>query len=46
MYKISLFRLLHKIIRAEKSQTRWVGKITGSIENMKNHTLGISEDRW
>jgi hypothetical protein len=44
MYKISLFRPLHKIIRTEEGQTYKVGKITGSSENMKGHKLGVSED--
>jgi len=46
MYKISPLRPLHKLIRTEESHIRKVGKIIGRSENMKDQTLGISEDKW
>jgi hypothetical protein len=46
MYKISPLRPLHKIIRTDESQTCKVGNITGRSENIKDHTPGISEDKW
>ena len=37
---------MHKIIRTKESQKFKVGKITGRSRNIKDHALGISEDKW